>query len=121
MREKLSLAALAVTGAALLAVLFTPAGGPVLARASTSSERTALRISAEASAAAEDRAALANIGSDLDGLLKKLAGEGASDADPSALVAELVEKEVARRWGELKERMDSISAAAARRAQKPKE
>lgn len=111
MRDWISIAALGSAGAAFLVILIAPAGGSASPQPSSSSEKVALRVTAESGALEEDRVALASLRSNIQALLEELQKPGQT-SDVAAASRAAIERELEGRWGEFQKVLDSIKAAA---------
>jgi hypothetical protein len=102
-------AALAVSGAAFLVVLFSPAPRAARKPSGTSAESVALLVQAEINATDRDGSDLASIAERarvLDEMYERRRERAALDVE--AVVREAVEKELARRWREFEQRLSVL-------------
>ena len=108
-RDKISVAALVVSGVALIAVIVTPVRSEPSKGSGRSSERLLMASSAEERAAHEDRAELGLLDKRVEALRKRLTDAEASRApDPGDVIRTAVGRELARRWKEFDQRLKAI-------------
>ena len=112
-RDKISIAALAASGATLVAVIVAPAPGAPAKGSGFSSERVLLKSSAEQRAVLKDRDDLRALDRRIEPLRVRFAGETKAPAGPAGpdvreVVRSEVERELARRWKEFRRRLNEI-------------
>ena len=109
-RDRISIAALAASGATLVAVMVTPAPRAPAKASGFSSERILLGSSAEQRAVLKDRDNLRLLDGHIDPLRARFADETEAPERPDAgeVVRSEVERELARRWKEFQRRLNEI-------------
>ncbi len=109
-RDKVSIAALAASGATLVAVMVTPAPRAPAKASGFSSERILLGSAAEQRAVLKDRDNLRLLDRRIDALRARFGEETEAPErpDPGEVVRSEVERELARRWKEFQRRLNEI-------------
>ena len=109
MREKIPIAALALSVVAFVIVLFSPTPKDPKKAGGGPTERVSLRVLAEETALAEDRAEIERIAEragELGGSGKRA---GTEDAAVTKLIKEMVAAETEKRWGDFQKSLKTLS------------
>lgn len=104
-RDRISVAALVVSVATLVAVVVTPAPSAPVKGAGFSSQRMLLSAAAEKRAVLQDRDTLDGLDRRVGPLQKRSAAETSPGSDEGDVVRAEVERELSRRWKEFERRL----------------